>query len=312
MSDDVVYAEDFLAQGKILLTAEQAVAAIGCSRATLVAWANNGQIKPLRDRNGRVFYHPDEVETARRHHARKYEGRQEKALAQRTPLMIDRSQAATYGKVQDQLPPARHAVIFPPMPARRVTHVGERPEKKTGSRSKDPIVGYSGHDAAKATTCFNEGKSPREVQVLLNLRFDVIKHFYEEWKGLDDQIFVVESKLLSVLRGRFDWNEEVPTQDGFFKALTAYIEREVGQRLEQLATPAGGKTPLLTTPPGSTAVQASPGAQFQPLGLSEPIPESERALVEKAMREAEEAEAAESAMSQAEGISSPDSAPSVT
>ncbi len=207
-----------------LWTIEQVSQHLQLSRATIFVRISAGHLKPIKLKAGKkngqrgvggktkLFFNPVEVEQ----------------LAEK--LKQERMFKMTPG----------------PTPQNRPKAVTERPAEAAPSRpTKKDYSGYTPEDIGKisatATELFDAGKNVRNIVVELKVSYEIATHLYEQWKACGPE-WHLPSRQYALLRNRFSWDEDVPTPEGFIRAVQGYIDAEIRRRLGS-SSPDNNPTP---------------------------------------------------------------------
>lgn len=95
---------------------------------------------------------------------------------------------------------------------------------------------YNGEQCSQAMQLFMTGKQPLEVMIEMKMVDATIDHLWKVYLRLQS-FWPISHKTLSRFRSILDWNEEKPTEEGFWKAFKLYSERiietEVKRRIKK-------------------------------------------------------------------------------
>lgn len=186
---------------------------MGCSETTLYARINAGYLKPIKI-GRQIFFNPEEVLQVSEKLQGAYRYKQRPGLPKTAPPTSTSTSKKTEPAI-DRRPPAR----------------------------VDTATIYKGYEpadigklSAKATKAFDEGKSIRNVVIELEVSYEIAAHLYGQWK-MSGQEWHITARQLAAFQNRFSWDEDVPTVEGFTKALEKYIADEISRALSEKSNP---------------------------------------------------------------------------
>lgn len=198
-----------------LLTIKDVAALLGVDKSTVHRRIKEGRFHPIKDkkRGCKLLFHPNQVdeEIARIEQIRRGSpgevfsaprvGRKPKAPPE---IMAELRVAAD---VANKLPDVGKPKV---------------PDSQDGAK------------CAKAVKLFREGHSQLDVVVEMEVDFEVAEYYWKRFLIAQPGWFLA-SKQFARLRDLLEWNEEVPTPEGFMKAVQEFINKQINSGLK--ATP---------------------------------------------------------------------------